>query len=128
MDQCPGWFSSSHSAAGLLILGSGLSTSRYTLATSGVTSVCILRKYAPVVSLMRRGGTQLAILPTAADRCVTALFFDGTEPWPAGPRAMISIGRGSFSVVPTLACRTLPPSRTTPPPSAKQNSALIASK
>jgi hypothetical protein len=30
---------------------------------------------------------------------VTALPRDGTEPWPAGPRAMISTKRGSFSVV-----------------------------
>ena len=41
---------------------------------------------------------------------------------------MISIGRGSFSVVPTLARLTLPPVRTTPPPSARQNSALMASR
>ena len=41
---------------------------------------------------------------------------------------MISIGRGSFSVVPTLARLILPPVRTTPPPSARQNSALMASR
>ena len=85
-------------------------------------------KYAPVVSLMRSGGDHSATLPTAADSRVTALLRDGTEPWPAGPRAMSSTKRGSFSVVPMFDCATLPPVRTTPPPSARQYSALIASR
>ena len=52
---------------------------------------------------MRSGGVHSATLPTALDRWVTALLCDGTEPWPAGPRAMISTARGSFSVVPMFA-------------------------
>ena len=55
---------------------------------------------------MRSGGVHSATLPTAADSLVTALPRDGTEPWPAGPRAMSSTKRGSFSVVPMLAWRT----------------------
>ena len=53
--------------------------------------------------MTRSGGIHAATLPTAADRSDTALVRDGTEPWPAGPRAMSSTARGSFSVVPTLA-------------------------
>ena len=58
---------------------------------------------------MRSGGDHSAILPTAAESFVTALPRDGTEPWPAGPRAMISTKRGSFSVVPMLDWRICPP-------------------
>src|SRR5918992_3496214 len=100
IDQCDGSCSSIQLAAAREIFGSGLSTSRYIFATSGARIVASFLKYAPVVSLMRSGGVHCATLPTAADSLVTALFFDGTEPWPAGPRATSSTKRGSFSVVP----------------------------
>ncbi len=128
IDQCCGWLFSSQSAAGRDTFGSGLRTSRYRRATSGATIVASLRKYEPVVSFTRSGGTHSATLVTAAESCVTALPRDGTEPCPAGPRAMSSIARGSFSVVPTLAWRTTPPERARPPPSARQYSAAMASK
>ena len=64
-------------------------------------------KYDAVVSLRRSGGFHAPIFPTAAATPSTALFWFGTEPWPAGPVTMSSTGRGSFSVVPTLACTHL---------------------
>src|SRR5688572_7654005 len=128
IDQCDGSFSSIQSAALRDTFGSGLNTSRYICATCGGRIVARRLKYAPVVSLTRSGGVHCATLPTAAESLVTALLRDGTEPWPAGPRATNSMKRGSFSVVPMFDCTILPPVRTTPPPSARQYSALIASR
>ena len=47
-----------------------------------------VRKYEPVVSLTRSGGVHATTLPTAVDRGATAFERCGTEPWPAGPRAI----------------------------------------
>ena len=45
------------------------------------------------------GGRHAAIVATACDRCTTALVVSGTEPWPAGPRAIRSMPLGIFSTV-----------------------------
>ena len=108
--------------------GSGLSTSRNRAASSGVEMVASRLKYAAVVSFSLIGGTQVAAAATAEERWVSALFSSGMEPCPAGPRAVSSMARGIFSVVATEAYFTAPPMRVTPPPSARQYSASMASK
>src|SRR3954470_16019903 len=117
IDQCSGSFSSIQSAAGFDTFGSGLSTSRYRFAASGGAAAANLRKYEPVVSLMRSGGVQSTIFATDRDRWATTLACRGTEPCPAGPRATISTARGSFSVVLMLERVYLPAARPGPPPS-----------
>jgi hypothetical protein len=57
-----------------------------------------------------------------------AFDFNGTDPWPATPRAVSWMPRGIFSSVCTEANFTSPPMRVTLPPSARQYSASISEK